>query len=347
MIYFHAAFAIALFFWLTDIAYGYPNTIRHGYNGGCQSCHVSPTGGGALTGYGRMVSEELSTWAVEGAGNLLGATATPERVMVGGDTRYLRLVTPRGSKTFLMQNDWELAVRMSPEMTVAVAAGLYNESDELESRRNYLLWQPAESVHVRVGRFMPGFGIMVADHTTVTKAALGFNQGRESYNFELGLHHEYGELLLTSAVPYGTQVTLQNDPAYHLDAKLYSYLARAAVYLYGQAQLGLNYRLTVLPEQAYEHTAGAFALWGDDSLYAMAEYDQLFLPDGTYNYVGFTELGWELYRGIHLQASYEYADGNIPGVALNLFPFPHIELLARVKYVGGAAVPVFMFHSHW
>ncbi|RYZ63714.1 MAG: hypothetical protein EOP05_23120, partial [Proteobacteria bacterium] len=46
-------------------AEAYPDLIRHNYVN-CTTCHVSPTGGGAMTEYGRAMSHELlSAWGTE------------------------------------------------------------------------------------------------------------------------------------------------------------------------------------------------------------------------------------------------------------------------------------------
>src|ERR1700720_2791062 len=46
-------------------AWAFPEMVRHGYVN-CSSCHISPTGGGVLTQYGRELSREiLSTWGTQ------------------------------------------------------------------------------------------------------------------------------------------------------------------------------------------------------------------------------------------------------------------------------------------
>ncbi|MFM8315618.1 MAG: hypothetical protein ACKOA8_15160, partial [Deltaproteobacteria bacterium] len=55
----------------SSLALSYPEFIRHGYMN-CTSCHVSPTGGGALTEYGRSLSDEvLSRWSRPGESGFL------------------------------------------------------------------------------------------------------------------------------------------------------------------------------------------------------------------------------------------------------------------------------------
>lgn len=342
-------FALSHFFG-TDIALSYPEMVRLNYNGSCQACHVSPTGGGVLTNYGRTVSEEMSSWSQEGVGALLAGAVpeTPETLYVGGDTRYVRITTPDFAKSFLMQNDWEVTAQPTREMAIDVSAGRYGDDGEIESRRNYLLWTPSDYFSARVGKFMPAYGLLVADHTSAHRQGIGFDQGRETYNFELGFHGERGQLFLTSAMPPGATLTLQNDPTYKPTAASYSYLARGSYYIGQTAQAGVSYRLTALPEKRYHHTGGVFGMWGiDRDTYFLGEWDRDFEFYKDVKDIVYSELGCELFHGVHVQATYEYIKSSRPGLALQLFPVPHIELLARVKYQDGAMSSVLMFHSNW
>src|SRR5437868_4357633 len=100
---------------LADVALSFPEFTRHNYQQ-CSTCHASPTGGGALTPYGRGISEEaLSTWSYTGAASPFYTGSLPSWLMVGGDTRYINInSTDRASgqsshQKFLMQADGELA----------------------------------------------------------------------------------------------------------------------------------------------------------------------------------------------------------------------------------------------
>jgi hypothetical protein len=342
-----------LLFFMADVALSFPQFIRLGYNG-CSSCHVSPAGGGTLTPYGRSMSEEVSTFGGEGTGALLGGAlkaTPPAEVMIGGDTRYVRLITPHFVKSFLMQNDAELAVRVS-ELTFVASAGKYAYGEEmvLQSRRHYVLWQPSENFAARVGLFMPAYGIMQADHTAAVRETLEFGQGQESYNTELSFRGEYGEVFLTAAMPKRSTIELSNDPAPAATADTFSYLARAAAYIGKAAQVGASYRLMVHPDQAFHHSVGAFALAGiARDGYVLAEYDRNFefINYGKPENVGYVETGYEIWRGVNVQALYEFDKGHVPGLGVQLFPVPHVELLGRVKWVRGQAMPVLMVHSNW
>src|SRR6185437_3022708 len=68
-------------------AHAYPELVRYGY-ANCTSCHVSPSGGGTLTQYGRELSREvLSTWGFEGEERPAYFINSPEWLNLGGDYR--------------------------------------------------------------------------------------------------------------------------------------------------------------------------------------------------------------------------------------------------------------------
>src|SRR5579872_5347575 len=107
--------ALAAFFAfsLAQSAFAFPELVRHGYVN-CTSCHVSPSGGGALTEYGRQLSADvLSMSSYEGEGGFLhGAAKLPEWLAVGGDVRAIQIYrsTPQATqwRFLFMQADYEL-----------------------------------------------------------------------------------------------------------------------------------------------------------------------------------------------------------------------------------------------
>ena len=79
------------FFALSSVARAFPELIRHGYVN-CLTCHVSPSGGGALNDYGRTFSGEgLSTWTSKNEESVLEGLVKrkqiPAWLSVGGDVR--------------------------------------------------------------------------------------------------------------------------------------------------------------------------------------------------------------------------------------------------------------------
>src|SRR5476651_1283047 len=95
-------------------AFGYAEMVRHGYVN-CTACHISPSGGGVLTDYGRALSKEiLSTTSLNEEERLAYFFKTPKWLQLGGDFRAISIEQHTGtSLTELyipMQRDIEAAV---------------------------------------------------------------------------------------------------------------------------------------------------------------------------------------------------------------------------------------------
>lgn len=339
---------IALLVFLgADIAVAYPENVRLGYRV-CGACHVAPGGGGVLKEYGRGAGEELATYAPTGAGRLFGAVPDYEKVQVGGDTRYLAL--PSLKKAFLMQADGEVAVHASREVTFAGSVGEYGPEREIQSRRSYVMWQPNDNFAARFGEFFPQYGIGFQDHTLATREGLGLGEGREMVAAELSYRDDYSELFLTAASNGGdSDLAMNAGASYRMTSSGFNYLARAATYV-GRATVGGSWWTAQGPEgEPATHTFGPFVMWGvTRELYLLAEWDRRFkYVRGAATDVATAEVGYEVYRGIHVQLTDEYERGNIPGVGLQFFPVPHVELYARMKYERGAWTPLLMAHTNW
>ncbi|MEI7441919.1 MAG: hypothetical protein WCK43_09885 [bacterium] len=123
---------------LCEKAWSYPDFIRHGYTN-CMTCHVSPTGGGALTQYGREISQDaLSTWSYKGEGNLLHGAIDPKKMpswisAIGGDLRGLRLHVKSkdysDDKWQYMQGDVEAGVILGTIRAHATVGRVENENE--------------------------------------------------------------------------------------------------------------------------------------------------------------------------------------------------------------------------
>jgi hypothetical protein len=144
----------------------------------CTSCHLSPAGGGLLSENGLAVAERTSTYggAPEAAH---GALVGPSWLVLGGDFRAGAGVNDdRAMKAaaFPMQGEMTGAARKDAftfYMTLGAQMGGSTTLSYLELREHYVMWQqhPAASdgLYVRVGRFMPVFGLRFAEHNDSTR----------------------------------------------------------------------------------------------------------------------------------------------------------------------------------
>jgi hypothetical protein len=166
----------------------------------CTNCHYSPTGGGLLTPYGRSLSrEELSTWGKSPGstpsgreheflfGALGGATGP---VSVGIELRPAHLgydyAGTSDSRDFVMNADVSAAYRTGG-FTLYGEFGRQPRVDGTlyQSFEHWIGYDGSRGFGVRVGRFLPAYGVRFADHTTLTRTPLGLDNQDQVYAVEV------------------------------------------------------------------------------------------------------------------------------------------------------------------
>ncbi|MBX9767413.1 MAG: hypothetical protein K2X47_09095 [Bdellovibrionales bacterium] len=324
-------------------AFSFPEMIRHGYVN-CTSCHVSPTGGGILTQYGRELSKELlSTWGAEGEQQFLNGAlkGRPEWLNFGGDFRNLILYreTPaaKEGRVIQMQADLETAVSVSKFLIVSTFG--YREpvpndqknTERFISRRHYVNYRPTEELSFRVGRFSPAFGINTQDHAIVTKRGLNWDQGSETYNLENAWFGEKVNVALTAIFGRLDRLDLKRETGVAATAS-YAMLDRyklGASYFYGKNDLGQ--RQVYGPWGILGLTDKATVLFELDlQTYAFANISR-----NQVGYVSYNKFDYEFVQGFHgfLTQEFQNLDSSrndqltrITGIALQFFPRPHLDL---------------------
>ncbi|HUP56187.1 MAG TPA: hypothetical protein VM598_01960, partial [Bdellovibrionota bacterium] len=177
-------------------AHAFPEMVRHHY-ANCTTCHVSPSGGGVITQYGRELSRELlSAGGTEKESRYFYFVEPPEWLALGGDFRWVQTFrdTPTVSSGELirMQTDLEGAVRAGPVSFVQTfgfeaersAVGVQGGGGEFVSRRQYLMYHLDDQITFRLGKYAFNYGINVPDHIIATKRSLGWDEGSETLNLE-------------------------------------------------------------------------------------------------------------------------------------------------------------------
>jgi hypothetical protein len=213
----------------------------------CTSCHFSPDGGGLLTENGLNVAEAES-WKGRDPGFIYGAAGTPDWLQLGGDLRgaagFIQAQEP-GAAAYPMQA--EVAARADVgALSVYASAGFRRPNEDesvlhvLWSREHYVVWrQDAESNHglfLRIGKFMPTFGLRLAEHVVYTQRFGGRQLYTEAYGVGASFVSEKAEVHATA---------FAHDPlessAEHGDGGA----------LYGEARIGV--RASVGVEAKYSH----------------------------------------------------------------------------------------------
>jgi hypothetical protein len=143
----------------------------------CTGCHLSPAGGNLLNENGLAVAESMSQFGTAPE-FLNGKLGTPKWLTLGGDLRgqagYIQSPT-KVLTAFPMQIEG-YASAIFGKFTVHANVGMRPAevgnrlATFVFSREHYVMWQqkPGEGngLYVRLGRFMPVYGLRLAEHTT-------------------------------------------------------------------------------------------------------------------------------------------------------------------------------------
>lgn len=166
----------------------------------CTTCHFSPTGGGLLTPYGRSLThEELSTFGPgRGAGapgreqeflyGLLGDALGPVSAWISLRPAHLDIRSDgfHSTRDFLMNAELTAAGRWK-EWTFYAEVGRQPRTGHtrVDSFEHWISFQAKSGLGFRAGRFIPGYGVKLADHTAFTRSSLALDYNNQVYGLEL------------------------------------------------------------------------------------------------------------------------------------------------------------------
>ncbi len=321
-------------------AHAYPDMIRHNYVN-CNACHVSPTGGGLLTPYGRGLSKEvLSTWSTEREPEFLHgalpADVLPEWLLLGGDVRGIQ--THRESpdqktgKAFLMESTIDLGFvfkKWTAVLSVGEADPQTNNIREVGTHY-YLMWTPLDELSVRAGRFIPVFGLNTPYHTMPTRQNLGFGPGTERDAVESVWSGEQWNIAgSVSRTPAGP------TPSADRETLLTGQINRSFL---GSYRVGVSY-MNGKTQQVSREAYGIHGLLGISEKWAyLTEFDlQRLQPQGRESVRGlfhFSQLIYEITKGFSVYVLEDYSKSNLNssdslinsvGPGLRFFPRPHFD----------------------
>jgi len=212
--------AIALW---PSIARAYPQWQLSTGMSRCDQCHVSPSGGGLLSEYGRRIDgDRLSTFAGDGA-FLHGAAKLPAWLALGADgsgglvSQAVENASP-SAPAYPIAGQAQAAVALGPVSiygTIGARAQIRTDSGDvpvqniqpladpwLVSSEHWVMWRP-ESGHsyLRAGRYFAPFGLRLALDSAFVRRELGFGLLQESYNLSAGYVTDRWELHITAFAP--------------------------------------------------------------------------------------------------------------------------------------------------
>ena len=332
--------------------------VRHGYTN-CTACHISPSGGGVLTEYGRELSRAiLSHWGTENeieSSFAYKIIKQPEWLNLIGLYRnlYAYQNTPfisQGMYIF-MQNDIEGAANTANhEWYFDLSLGYENKPTDLSawdhviSRRNYINYRPTEQLSFRAGRFYPDYGILTPDHVIPIKRDLGWDEGQESYNLEAAWLGEKVNLFATVVLGRPDQPSLNRETGFALSP---------SVVLGDNYKVGISYFNGNGPT-TNRNVAGPWAILGfTHRFFLLSEFDfqEQASKSGSFTTqhgaVDYQRLDYEVIQGFHVYLTQDFSQLNFHdfqtlhnsfGVGTQIFPRPHFEV--NLSWQKLRAIPV-------
>ncbi len=327
-------------------AMSFPETVRHKYNN-CGVCHVSPTGGGLVTDYGRALSlEVLSTSGGEDeAMPLYNKVKLPSWFRLGGDFRTIQTYrdTPavKEGRFFLMQADLEVGIATEKVSVVGtigredVRTGNTTSKGEMVSHRHYVLLQPVDYYNIRVGRFRQAFGINTPEHALSTKRGLGWDEDTDTYNVELSRIAEETNVFVTAILGRFDKKDEDTDKGVS---------ASASIFLASRHKLGLSYFQGMRTEtEASRRIVGPWLISGiTEKAFVMLETDYVqtyanktLSGTPTNGVVGYGKQGYEVVKGLNLYITQDISKRDLDkddmdfeayGPGVQWMPRPHLEV---------------------
>jgi len=321
---------------------------------GCQVCHVNQTGGGMRTQYGSSFSQtDLPSKRMKGA---LNPNLT-DWIQLGADIRgtwqmsmetHTKLPSEEAEDGFI---EWDREATNSFEMPEGnlylrvqpVPGYLTLYLDETVSPEGASAREAFVMVHglpaglyFKAGRFMLPFGLKVRDDEAFIRQQTGFTYATQDLGVEIGI----------SPGPFAMSLAVSNGSGGGADPNMPKQITTRATLTGTWLQGGASYSFNDTSTDDFRfhtHVVGGHLALRLGRLVFLGEFDFLtgFTDDRPWSqYAIFTEVDFELLKGIWLKARWEGYDPLISleenhrdrfVFGLSWFPVQYVELRAEYR----------------
>lgn len=295
-------------------ALAFPEMVRHKYTQ-CSVCHSSIAGGDLTTAYGKELGKEL-LYPKEPWFETDFPLPESESFRLGINNRWLQTYLDNSQvskgRFFIMQLDLDMVYSLGSWMAYA-SVGRFEPlgSDKTWSDFIYIprLWLKKtlavsdSELSLRAGRFLPTYGINIAEHTAFVRQYLNFGPGLERRTIELSWTNPTFQAVLSRIE--GRQFF--NDLVEEKGATL-----QLSYFFSERGKVGVNSYRTEghgLSKVAFD---GAFFLIGwNDQWSTLFEIDKVYLTSGKTAYVEYLRIAKEIRRGWSAFLTQEYKNIDI------------------------------------
>ncbi|HVK88599.1 MAG TPA: hypothetical protein VM513_30985 [Kofleriaceae bacterium] len=356
------------------VAHAYPQ-FQLSIDQTCTGCHISPSGGGLLNENGLYNAEAISTFGTAPE-FLNGLVETPSWLTLGGHFRGSTgfISTPeKVLATFPMQGELYASAKLGA-FRVNVTGGIRPTQEDnraattVWSREHYVMWQSKpdenEGIYVRAGRFMPVFGLRVAEHPTYVRRYGGTQLFSETYGLSAAYVSPKWEAHATAFIkdPLIDPVVHDNGGALYAEARLGERLALGVEGMVRRSDSATRYHTGVTGKY---YVPAANLLLQAELQYAPQTFDVTDLNPAGGNprgIVGALLASFMLPRGLmldvglgHYDRNYKAPDLDRDNVDVNLhwFATSHLELVLNTRYEtlafgsGGRSGGYALFQLHY
>lgn len=331
---------------VSSVSHAYPTMTRKGYTS-CSTCHYNPSGGGVLTSYGKYIAQEVygtfndSETALPYLVNPKYEVGTFEepwvvaQVMARSVQTYLDTpqVTRRLFRSMqvdfeggISHNGWQALGTVGPRLDSAIRGE--NTKKTIDVRR-FWVGRVTQEYALRVGRFMPEYGIYHPHHNIPTRKGLFFNHNEEP-NIIQGTHFSNTFDFTGAYISGRDQTQLKGKKGY----------SATIAYKTGMSRYGVS-RLDTHNGDLAAGSNGIFAQVGhNDHLYVLAELDRkkVVMEKASVRTedVAYLETGYEVYKAVNPYFALEYKHNltanmltRIPSIGLQWHPITHTEIVMQ------------------
>jgi len=313
----------------------------------CSSCHLAPEGGGILNENGGVFAENTSQFGTAPE-FMYGKIPLPSWLALGGDLRAASGYDKAPQAylaTFPMQAEVYGSAKLPAHLRLYVTLGARPAENGNEaathawSREHYLMWSQqedgSEGWFVRIGRFMPIFGLRYVEHPTYTRQFGGTPLYSETYGAAVEYMSQVFELHATGFIkdPVIDPVAHNNGGALYAEYRVAPTASVGAETMYTKSdidwyeRLGATGKLYLKGPDILLEFEGQLVFHGSDGVWFNQLVSELtatkFLPGGLWLDVGIGHYD----ENVRIKG----LDRDALDVNLHWLTTSHIELIATTR----------------
>ncbi len=350
-----STFIFVVFFSIVNAAFALPRfAIMTGMQ--CLNCHINPTGGELRNSYGSsdFVDDHLRLIPAHGNDYDFNPKIN-DNILFGGDVKFQYLYDGNTKNTTFQSMEGAIysLIRLYTSTSFYVKYDFANTAYEAYGLYNF----NSGDSYVKVGAFLPSYGIRLDDHTAYTRGGnFGYLQGIPQVGLiffpdyrDLGVEvgSKFDNFFVTVDATNGdgaSNINFNSKKAFigsveYLAKGFVNFMLGGSAYVTGlttmygvHAGVGIDKRLTILSE------------------FDWAKSLPTLLPDEKSN-AAFVEVSYNFMNGLFGVGRFDYFRNSAGGqiyaryiIGADIFPIPHLDFMPQVRFnttnVTGAPQPV-------